>query len=86
VHGESAVGFSELFVLCLALVRFSHPLQEEKVAEVERELNEAQFKVETAQGTFDTIVSRMATELARFQVRAVVGTVAALTSAPAAVQ
>jgi hypothetical protein len=44
--------------------------QEEKVAEVERELNEAQFKVETAQGIFDTIVSRMNTELARFQVRA----------------
>jgi hypothetical protein len=41
------------------------------VAEVERELNEAQFKVETAQGIFDTIVSRMNTELARFQVRAV---------------
>ena len=42
------------------------------MAEVERELNEAQFKVETAQGIFDTIVSRMNTELARFQVRAVI--------------
>lgn len=42
------------------------------MAEVERELNEAQFKVETAQGIFDTIVSRMNTELARFQVRALV--------------
>lgn len=44
-------------------------LQEDKVAEVERELNQAQLKVETAQATFDTIVSRMASELARFQVR-----------------
>lgn len=38
------------------------------MAEVERELNEAQFRVETAQATFDTIVSRMTSELARFQV------------------
>ena len=39
------------------------------MAEVERELNEAQVKVEGAQATFDTIAARMASELARFQVR-----------------
>jgi len=44
-------------------------MQEDKVAEVERELNEAQYRVESAQATYDTIVSRMAVELARFQVR-----------------
>ena len=38
------------------------------MAEVERELNEAQVKVEGAQATFDTIAARMASELARFQV------------------
>ena len=43
------------------------PAQEEKVAEVERELNEAQHRVEGAKGAYETIVRRMAAELARFQ-------------------
>ena len=41
--------------------------QEEKVAEVERELNEAQHRVEGAKAGYETIVRRMAAELARFQ-------------------
>jgi hypothetical protein len=43
------------------------PAQEEKVAEVERELNEAQHRVEGAKSGYETIVRRMAAELARFQ-------------------
>ena len=42
-------------------------LQEEKVAEVERELNEAQHRVEGAKGVYELIVRRMSEELARFQ-------------------
>ena len=41
--------------------------QEEKVAEVERELNEAQHRVEGAKGAYELIVRRMAEELVRFQ-------------------
>jgi Vps5 C terminal like len=42
-------------------------LQEEKVSEVERELNEAQQRAETAKSTYQVIVQQMAEELARFQ-------------------
>lgn len=42
-------------------------LQEEKVAEVERELNEAQHRVESAKAVYEVIVRRMSEELARFQ-------------------
>ncbi len=42
-------------------------LQEEKVAEVERELNEAQHRVEGAKSIYELIVRRMSEELARFQ-------------------
>ena len=38
------------------------------MAEVERELNQAQALVEATQATFDQIVARMATDFARFQV------------------
>ena len=41
--------------------------QEEKVAEVERELNEAQHRVEGAKTGYELIVRRMAEELVRFQ-------------------
>ena len=41
--------------------------QEEKVAEVERELNEAQHRVEGARAGYELIVRRMAEELVRFQ-------------------
>ncbi len=41
--------------------------QEEKVAEVERELNEAQHRVENAKAVYEVIVRRMSEELARFQ-------------------
>ena len=41
--------------------------QEEKVAEVERELNEAQHRVEGAKAAYEAIVRRMAEELVRFQ-------------------
>ena len=41
--------------------------QEEKVAEVERELNEAQHRVEGAKAGYELIVRRMAEELVRFQ-------------------
>lgn len=41
--------------------------KEEKVAEVERELNEAQHRVESAKGTYEQIVRLMSQELARFQ-------------------
>lgn len=42
-------------------------MQEEKVAEVERELNEAQHRVENAKAVYELIVRRMSEELARFQ-------------------
>ena len=42
-------------------------LQEEKVAEVERELNEAQRKVDFAKDIYENIVHNMSHELARFQ-------------------
>jgi sorting nexin-1/2 len=51
----------------LMKLRGTPGIREDKVAEVERELNEAQYRVEGAQATFDTIVSRMKLELARFQ-------------------
>lgn len=38
------------------------------MAEVERELNQAQALVEATQATFDQIVARMSTDFARFQV------------------
>ena len=41
--------------------------QEEKVSEVERELNDAQHKVEAARQGYELIVSRMKHELPRFQ-------------------
>lgn len=41
--------------------------QENKVADMEHELNEAQRRVEVTQATFDQIVARMATDFARFQ-------------------
>ena len=43
------------------------PVQEEKVSEAERELNEAQRRVEAARGAYETIVQRMSEELVRFQ-------------------
>ncbi len=52
------ISFSILAVQCL---------QEEKVAEVERELNEAQHRVEGAKAVYEVIVRRMSEELARFQ-------------------
>lgn len=42
-------------------------LQEEKVAEAERELNDAQHKVENTKQTYETIVLRMSQDLSRFQ-------------------
>lgn len=41
--------------------------QEEKVSDVERELNEAQHRVEAAKGAYEGIVRAMSVELARFQ-------------------
>jgi hypothetical protein len=41
--------------------------QEEKRSEVERELNDAQHRVESAKDTYELIVRRMSQELARFQ-------------------
>jgi len=37
------------------------------VSEAERELNEAQRRVEAARGAYETIVQRMSEELVRFQ-------------------
>ena len=42
-------------------------MQEEKVAEAERELNDAQHKVESTKQTYETIVLRMSQDLSRFQ-------------------
>jgi sorting nexin-1/2 len=42
-------------------------VQEEKVAEAERELNDAQHKVENTKQTYETIVLRMSQDLSRFQ-------------------
>ena len=42
-------------------------VQEEKVAEAERELNDAQHKVEITKQTYETIVLRMSQDLSRFQ-------------------
>ena len=41
--------------------------QEEKVSEVERELNDAQQRVEGAKAAYELIVRRMNAELPRFQ-------------------
>ncbi|BDA48046.1 Sorting nexin-2 [Coccomyxa sp. Obi] len=51
----------------LAKLRGTPGIKEEKVSEVERELNEAQHRVEAAKDTYELIVRRMSQELARFQ-------------------
>lgn len=51
----------------LMKLRGTPGIREDKIGEVERELNTAQQNVEAAQATFETIASRMSTEVARFQ-------------------
>ena len=51
----------------LAKLRGTPGIREEKAAEAERELNEAQQRVEKAKKDFEGIAQRMAVELARFQ-------------------
>lgn len=48
--------------------RFDWGLQEDKVSEVEQELNSAQIREESTQAIFDGIATRMALDFARFQV------------------
>ena len=54
----------------LAKLRGVAGIKEEKVAEAEREVNEAAHRVESAAQTYETIVRRMSEDLARFQVGA----------------
>ncbi|KAK9907499.1 hypothetical protein WJX75_004827 [Coccomyxa subellipsoidea] len=51
----------------LAKLRGTPGIKEEKRSEVERELNDAQHRVESAKDTYELIVRRMSQELARFQ-------------------
>mmetsp|Transcript_2580 Transcript_2580/g.7693 ORF Transcript_2580/g.7693 Transcript_2580/m.7693 type:complete len:429 (+) Transcript_2580:371-1657(+) len=51
----------------LTKLRGTPGIRENKVADMEHELNEAQRRVEVTQATFDQIVARMATDFARFQ-------------------
>lgn len=51
----------------LAKLRGTAGIKEEKVAEAERELNDAQYKVENTKQTYETIVLRMSQDLSRFQ-------------------
>lgn len=51
----------------LAKLRGTPGLKEEKVAEAERDLNEAQHKAEAAKQAYEGIVQSMSEELARFQ-------------------
>lgn len=51
----------------LSKLRGMPGVREDKVSEVEHELNSAQIREEAAQNTFDGIASRMATDFARFQ-------------------
>lgn len=51
----------------LAKLRGTAGIKEEKVAEAERELNDAQHKVENTKQTYETIVLRMSQDLSRFQ-------------------
>ncbi|EIE27299.1 Vps5-domain-containing protein [Coccomyxa subellipsoidea C-169] len=51
----------------LAKLRGTPGIKEEKRSEVERELNDAQHRVEAAKDTYELIVRRMSQELARFQ-------------------
>lgn len=52
----------------LSKVRGVPGIKEEKIAEAERDLNEAAHKVENAQQDYELIVRRMSEDLARFQV------------------
>ena len=52
----------------LAKLRGVAGIREEKIAEAERELNEAAHKVEGARQTYELIVRRMSEDLSRFQV------------------
>lgn len=52
----------------LAKLRGVAGIREDKIAEAERELNEAAHKVEGARQTYELIVHRMSEDLSRFQV------------------
>lgn len=51
----------------LAKLRGTPGIREEKVAEAERDLHDAQCKADATRAAYEVIVQRMGTELARFQ-------------------
>lgn len=56
-----------LSVMHMAVTRALICLQEDKVAEAERELLEATNRTEAAKKVYETIIHRMSQELSRFQ-------------------